>query len=589
MARPINPETPFKITLHVNGGYRYATTRPLIKTDDGKVHNKSIHWGTVTDDLKFIPGYRFLYAPQEEREKLIFPEDWDLSEIHKLASFRKSGRPANEGEDRNRFYGDIWLLEKIADITGVRQDLYSTFDGNKEIVDDILTLAFYPYVTEHNYNRVARWQKITKTPSERSLTPCEITRLTQNITEQHRMDFFRCRNKRVTKNALCAMDSTTRSAYGNSLADVKWGHNKERIPLPQTTEVVVYTIDDHMPIYYRCFQGNIPDSRSVDVILKDIDDAGYGKDLVYVTDRGYTSIKVIEQYILSGRKAIMCTKVGIKLVKDRIRSLAPFGARPSEMVLDPETELYYKQFDIPYEVMTSSGKTKKADRLKLNLFFDSIRRGSDQLQIDLEVAREKESLELLQKNKTVIDRNITEHDYPYYYVELTKRGTIKSYVLNEKKRDDAFEECGFIAILSLKLDMLPTEVQKQYAARDEQEKYFQQMKSQMVSNRQRTWSEEGKAGRLLILFVSMILGSYLRHTWKTSKILKDNFPSSVEILDEMRSIRCIEHEGKATMITPFVGDQHIIASTFGFDIPAGCEPEYKSKKVPRKRGRPRKN
>jgi len=50
----------------------------------------------------------------------------------------------------------------------------------------------------------------------------------------------------------------------------------------------------------------------------------------------------------------------------------------------------------------------------------------------------------------------------------------------------------------------------------------------------------------------------------------------------MRSIRCVEHEGKATMITPFVGDQHITASTFGFDIPTGCESGYQSKKkVPR--------
>lgn len=40
-----------------------------------------------------------------------------------------------------------------------------------------------------------------------------------------------------------------------------------------------------------------------------------------------------------------------------------------------------------------------------------------------------------------------------------------------------------------------------YGLRDEQEKYFQQMKSQLGFDRQRNWSEEGKTGRLLILFV----------------------------------------------------------------------------------------
>ena len=120
MARPTNPDTPFKITLHVNGGYRYATTRPLVKNEEGKTHNKSIHWGTVTEDLKFLPGHHFIYASSAERDKLIFPKEWDLSEIDKLESYRKPGRPANEDDDKNRFYGDIWLLEKIAETTGIR-------------------------------------------------------------------------------------------------------------------------------------------------------------------------------------------------------------------------------------------------------------------------------------------------------------------------------------------------------------------------------------------------------------------------------------------------------------------------------------
>ena len=43
------------------------------------------------------------------------------------------------------------------------------------------------------------------------------------------------------------------------------------------------------------------------------------------------------------------------------------------------------------------------------------------------------------------------------------------------------------------------------------------------------------------------------------------------------------------MITPFVGAQADICKAFGIDIPKGCEPNYKSKKPGKKRGRPRKN
>jgi hypothetical protein len=80
----------------------------------------------------------------------------------------------------------------------------------------------------------------------------------------------------------------------------------------------------------------------------------------------------------------------------------------------------------------------------------------------------------------------------------------------------------------------------------------------------------------------------VRHIWKTTG-LKKQFASTQDILDEMRSIRCIEHNGRAKFITPFVGAQKDICKAFGFDIPEGCGTEYKSRKVsPKRRGRPAK-
>ncbi|MDR2855527.1 MAG: hypothetical protein LBV40_05165 [Methanomicrobiales archaeon] len=107
-----------------------------------------------------------------------------------------------------------------------------------------------------------------------------------------------------------------------------------------------------------------------------------------------------------------------------------------------------------------------------------------------------------------------------------------------------------------------------YQLRDEQEKYFSQMKSQMGENRQRNCSEEGKIERLSSMFVSLILSSYVRHIWKNT-ILSDSFSTSLDILDEMRPIRLIEHTNRAKVITPFVGAQVDICEAFGFKIPEG--------------------
>ena len=197
MARPISDETAHKVTLHINNGYRYATLRPRVTNEaTGKRMNKSIHLGTVTESLKFIPGKAYLYMPPAERKQLVFPQGWDLSELDSLPSTRKAGRPSYNGDAQNRLYGDV-------------------FEGNKEKVDDIMTLAMFPYISSYSYSRLARWQRYTKTPSAREMSPGDITRLTQSITEKDRQALLRLRSERIGKMELCAVDSTSRSAYGS--------------------------------------------------------------------------------------------------------------------------------------------------------------------------------------------------------------------------------------------------------------------------------------------------------------------------------------------------------------------------------------
>lgn len=589
MARPTREDSIYRVGLHKNGGYVYAATHPYTIDDKGERKYSIHHWGTVTPELKFFPGKRYLYASVEERQRLIFPEDWDLSEIGKLASNRKQGRQPYDGEDVNRFYGDAWLLEQIASKVGLTKDLSVVFGGNMEMVQDVLTLAFFPYLTGYNYSRLARWQRIAKLPSARELTPPLITHLTQSITESHRMEMFKLRAARLGKDELCAVDSTSRSAWGKSLTDIRWGKNKERIPLPQTLEVVVYSLTSHMPVYYRTFPGNIPDSRSVETVLTDLQHAGFPR-VVLVTDRGYESIQNLERYILRGQPMVMCVSVHQKFVLEKILAFGAIDGRPGDMSLDLESRLYCKQYDLEYEVRGNGDTVHKADRLKLNLYFNPVRRAEELASLDIEIEQQRLALQAILDAGDVLDDDETaKRNYGWFkleYVEADRK--LVSFSLNENKVFRAKRAAGFFANATLGLDKTALEALEAYGLRDEQEKYFSQMKGQMGFNRQRNWSEEGKTGRLFILFVGLIISSYVRHIWKTTE-LKEKFGSTLEVLDEMRSIRCIEHKGKLRHITPFVGDQVDICKAFGIDIPEGCAPLYQSRKAPEKRrGRPKK-
>ena len=588
VARPVDPNAQYRVKPHVNGGHTYASTQPpYVDQETGKKKYRYIHWGTVDDNSRFLPGVQFYQASPDDRARLIFPEGWDMSEAEKLTGLREPGRPVYDGDDQNRFYGDIWLLEQIAEATGIRRDLEIVFDGNREIVDDIMTLAMFPYLTKFNYSRVARWQKISAAPSSRELTPKAITLLTQFINEQHRMDLLRLRAARLGKDELCAVDSTSRSAYGWSLADIRWGKNRDRLPLEQTLEVVVYTLSSHMPVYYRTFPGNMPDSRSIETILKDLEHAGF-KDLILITDRGYESLRNLEKYILRGQSMVMCAKTGQKDVAKAINGLGAFSDRPEEMAIDSEALIYHKQYDIDYEVESTGHSAKKSDRLKLNLYFDPVRRGLDRMDLDIALAFQEATLDNLLEGKEILgDDEWIKREFCYYKVSYEPATrAIKSYERNETKISKTQRLSGFFAIMTHGVDFDAREAFRAYRLRDEQEKYFQQMKDQMSADRQRNWSEEGKTGRLFILFISLILSSYVRHIWKSTK-LKELFASSLDVIDEMRPIRLIEHTNRAKVITPFVGAQVDICESFRFEIPEGCAPTYVSrKKPPRKRGRP---
>ena len=523
-------------------------------------------------------------------DRLIFPVAWDMSEVTELSSTRRRGRVSYQDEDVDRQYGATWLLDKVAEATGVKDDLLKVLGGNHEMVNDVLTLAYFPFIENLSYNQLSQWQKEVKAPSEHELNSVSITRLTQSITERHRMDLFRCRARRVGRDELCAVDSTSMSTYGFNLVDIRWGKNKERLPLRQTLEVVVYSLTSHMPIYYKELPGNMPDCRTVGLIMRELEHAGF-KNLVLVTDRGYESMKNLELYIAKGQKVITSVKVTGSDVMAKIKAIDMSHGFPQGMTIAPKDNLYYAQYDMEYSVKGSGDNVIKADKYRFNLYYNPLKRGEKICDIQHSVSEQSAELDMIiQTKEPVADREDTARRFNLLDITFNADGTIKSYGVNQKKLDTMLLTAGFFASKTIGVYFDPLQAMDNYGMRDEQEKCFALQKGPLGHDRLRTWSEGGKRGRMLIYFVGLILASYVRSVWQRDEVLRKRFPSTEAVLAEMRTIRCIEHTGKMKFITPFVGSQVDICRAFGFDIPDGCAPVYVSKAKPmtRKRGRPAK-
>jgi len=167
--RPFSASTQFKMIIHTNGNHRYASTKPYTIGEDGIKRYTYKHWGTLDEQNRFIPGMAYMYASIEERQQLIFPKDWDLSQIEILSGTKRRGRIAYEAEDVDRQFGPTWLLNQVAVKTGLLDDLRSVFSGNMEMVNDILTLAYFPFIDNLSYNQLSQWQREVKAPSGRDL------------------------------------------------------------------------------------------------------------------------------------------------------------------------------------------------------------------------------------------------------------------------------------------------------------------------------------------------------------------------------------------------------------------------------------
>lgn len=394
------------------------------------------------------------------------------------------------------------------------------------------------------------------------------------------MALFRCRRARLGKRRLCALDSTTRCAEGHALSDVRLGKSKGGGFHRQTTEVVVYSLDTHEPIYYRTFPGNMKDSKSLRVILSDLKHAGI-RDVILVTDRGYECARSIDQCIVAGQALVTAANIRQKLILQRIRSITNVDSfEPEGMMWLPEQKLYARQYDLKLELRSRGGRTVAADRLKLNLYFDPRRRSEEQVALREILHEQQTKLQhLLDAGAAVPDGKLRE--FAYFHVKRNDETyVIESFEQNRKKIQKVCSAFGFFANMTLGVDYSAEEALSVYHLRDEQEKYFNDMKTRLHADRQHRWTETGMRGIRFIEFVALIMVSYIKHVWRASDTLRSKFSYLFAMLLEMRAIHCIEHTSHTKVITPFVGKQLDVCREFGFELPADCAPIYVRVRAP---------
>ena len=391
MARKADPRTPYLVKDGVSNGYRYAYVQKLVpaKESTDQMVRRKINLGTLSNDNVFTPNRTYRLMDIQERRKLIFPDEWDISQANMLDAGtqvvqhetvdsvdddNKEEKPMESTEEDEsiiheesleqeeklqvsvkasnlchscKIYGSIWLLEQIAEQKGLFSDLLAVFNGDIGATNDVLTLAIYTIVENRSFNRLDRWLDTHKALSDHRFGSDYVTRFTQTITDDHRMKLIGARLQRQPKGSIGSIDSSTRSGYGKCLVNLKYGHNKDRDDLPCTLEVYVYSLTTHEPIYYKRMAGNTSDMVTIRIITNELKELGIEQDdLTFMTDRGYCSKENIGIFHKMDAPFLMCAKVNQTPALDCLLKIEYSNVGlPINMEYDAESRLYYAQAD----------------------------------------------------------------------------------------------------------------------------------------------------------------------------------------------------------------------------------------------------
>ena len=424
------------------------------------------------------------------------------------------------------FFGATYLLDQIGEVTGLTADLKTCFPSTYK---QIQSIAYYLVLEDQNpLFRFKKWAAIHRHPYGKDIPSQRSTEIFQSVTEEGKMHFFRLQGKRRAEKEYWAYDSTSISSRSETLRQVKYGKNKDDDLLPQINLALVFGEESRLPFYYRKLAGNIPDVKTIQELLRELDVLGYEK-LKLVMDRGYYSADNINALFKKHLKFICGTSSGLSFAKEFIREI---GSRKDHYAYyNSNLELYVFTktiaWDYEQERPYKGDVVKEERRMYLHLYFNS-----DKLSDDGKAFNRR--LDTL-KNELLSGHRVPEHekDYRKYFEikETPKRGI--SLTVKQDAVDAAHERYGFFVLISNEVKDPVTALRKA----------FWNVKERLNLRRTMTSSESSLEGKLFVEFIALIYLSYIQKKMGEKGLFATY--TLHELLDELDVIECFMEPGKS--------------------------------------------
>ena len=453
--------------------------------------------------------------------------------------------------------GATWALDQIVSQTPIGIALKKVFPDRRDYLK-ILSLAYFIILNRNNnISNYPTFAEVTRLPWAGEVNPSTIGRIFKRIKKDQIEKYFaqvqsalvRQKEKNGDTDKLTlALDSTSISSYSKKLSCVERGRNKDEDNLPQVNLLMLVDSRTALPIFYRYYDGNVPDVQTIRQVIADNARVGL-KDVVLVSDKGYCSNKNIDDCLRNNVSFLFNMKCAVKgsaaqqLIDEEAANLRDINRMgDDDTVFQITRKLNWSYEPQPVKGKKSTKKTRDEVSLYWHLYFDpSVWSPAYQGLLE-KVHRIMRKL----KTKGTLDDN--EQCLFEEIFEKKEQDGIISYLPNNEKLDRKLRYKGYRVLLSDEIK----DAGKAWNAYQERwivEDTFKTLKSRLGCSRARVSDDSSLNGKIFIQFlatsISMVIRARLRKYNETCKegSVQLLYGSDAQILSRLNNIMQTKFQG----------------------------------------------
>lgn len=454
----------------------------------------------------------------------------------------------------SKYYGNIVLLQTIANRLGLRDCLRKNFPGEYE---NILALSFYELTEGRPLYLFEYWQEemylpnVKKLDSERSSAICEYL----GKEEYQRYEFLR---QWITMNKPVEgvyYDVTSISSYSRNIDYIEWGYNRDKELLPQLNMGILCNQKDGLPLYYTIYPGSIVDVSTLSNQILMLKSFGL-KNVLLILDKGFYSERNITQLYENDMDFIQPLPLSLKKVRKLIED-------NSEKIKSAENAFSYKDeilYNLPIEILIGKNKFEGIMYFNENIYLE-------QKNVFL--------TKILEIENSIKDKKFNNSQEAENYIEISVPIKFQKYFkYNESTKiiEKNIEEIThyykylgyYIIIKNSKKDIDNNKLLDCYRNRDKVEKLFDLTKNHLDGNRLKAHSNATNEGRIFIKFISLIIGSYIHYKMKEKNLFKSF--TMKELFAELKKIKYTKLFDATPIISVLTKKQKKIFDAFDIDF-----------------------